>query len=146
MTGVGGVGVGGVRRGRIGAASSQAGHGSSASAFRMPEAAPGVLGTGAVAAPSLLGLQEAAEPEVRDRDARRHGNALLAGLAALQRAMLGGAGTGAGTGAEAGTLAQLDTLLKTVPVPDDPRLAELQRALLVRTAVELARRRAAAPA
>ena len=89
-----------------------------------------------VSLPSLLALQEAGEDAVRDREARRHGDSLLDALRELQRAMLGGA--------SAGPLERLQSLTAAMPGAADPRLADVQRALMVRTAVELARARVAA--
>ena len=88
--------------------------------------------------PSLLAMQEAETGAVQDREARRHGDSMLEALAALQRSLLGGA--------EAGGLETMASLARAVPAAADPRLAGVQRALLVRVAVELARRRAAASA
>ncbi len=96
------------------------------------EAAGGVL---AVSMPSLLALQEEDADAVADREARRHGQAMLAALAALQRGLLGGAGSGA--------LEQAAALARAAPAPADPRLAAVQRAILVRVAVEAARAKAA---
>lgn len=109
------------------------------SAFRLPgEAAPGIQAATPVTLPSLLAMQEAGQDAVRDREAREHGEALLHGLAALQRALLGGG--------DPGTLTRLAALVRRAPAPADPRLLAVQRALLVRVAVELARTRAAASA
>ena len=105
--------------------------------FMVPsEAAEGVVTAQAVSMPSLLALQEAGQEAVRDREARRHGEAMLDALGELQRALLGGA--------PAEGIAALAGLLRRAPVPADPRLAAIQRALLVRAAVEVARGRAAA--
>ena len=110
-----------------------------ASGFVLPgDAAPGVQATTAVTLPSLLAIQEAGQDAVRDRDAREHGEAMLHGLAALQRALLGGG--------DPATLARLAALVRRAPVPADPRLLAVQRSLLVRVAVELARTRVASNA
>ena len=94
--------------------------------------------------PSLLALQEVRQaamaelgPDaVRDREAREHGEAMLDALAQLQQALLGGAAPG--------VIARLGQLVRRTPAPADPGLAAVQRTLLVRVAVELARSRAAA--
>jgi hypothetical protein len=99
------------------------------------------------AMPSLLALQEAGQEAgqqagveaARDREARRHGSAMLDALAMLQRSMLGGQDR---QGVE--SLQSLARLVQATPPPSDPALAAVQRALLVRVAVELARQRGAA--
>ena len=109
------------------------------SGFALPgPAAPGVHAAGAVTMPSLLALQEADGEAVRDREAREHGEALLHVLAALQRALLGGG--------DPAVMERLAALVRRAPVPADPHLLAVQRALLVRAAVELARSRVAASA
>ena len=80
----------------------------------------------------LLALQEAAAPAPRDRAARRHGQVLLGGLAALQRALLGAGGAGA-------ALDHLATLLAAAPPADEPGLAALLDAIALRCRIELAR-------
>jgi len=107
------------------------------SGFTLPgEVAPGVQATTSVTLPSLLAMQEAGQDAVRDREAREHGEAVLHGLAALQRAVL--------DGGNPATLTRLAALVRRAPAPADPRLLAVQRALLVRVAVELARTRVAA--
>ena len=111
------------------------------SGFRVPEGADmraegaesgGEAGAVAgVAMPSLLAMQEAESGAVQDREARRHGEAVLESLTELQRALL--------TGASGGELARLAGLARAMPAATDPRLAAVQRALLVRVAVEQAR-------
>ncbi len=98
------------------------------------EASSSVL---AVGTPSLLALQEEDTDAVADREARRHGQAMLSALAALQRGLLGGADNGA--------LEQAAALARSAPAAVDPRLAAVQRAILVRVAVEAARAKAATP-
>lgn len=114
-------------------------------AFRMPDASSGeaeaAASSGAASAvemPSLLAMQEAYGEPVQDREARRHGKAMLDALARLQRALLGGEGPDA--------LQSLANLVRATPEPSDPRLAAVQRAVLVRAAVELQRARMQAPA
>ena len=108
--------------------------------FQVPEGGAGLApagGVGPVCTPSMLALQEEEEGQVADRDARRHGQAMLAALAALQRLALG-------DGSADGALEQLASLVRATPDAADPRLAAVQRAIQVRVAVELARGRAAA--
>ena len=109
-----------------------------AAGFAVPSSAStAVSATVQVAAmPGLLAMQEAGQGTVRDRDARRHGAAMLAALAELQRALLGGD--------DGAALERLASLVRNAPPPADPALLMVQRAVLVRAAVELARR--AAPA
>ena len=111
-----------------------------AAAFQLPEdahaEAPRIEAAPALCVmPSLLAMQEAGMETVADRSARRHGGQLLESLTALQRAMLANAG--------AAELDALEHLVRGAPAADDPRLAAVQRALVQRVAVELARRRAA---
>lgn len=115
-----------------------------ASGFAVPQraafATPGVQVT---AMPGLLALQEvgqeagqaAGQAAVQDREARRHGAAMVAALSELQRALLGGGDPDA--------LDRLAALVRRAPPPADPALAQVQRAVLVRAAVEIARRAAA---
>lgn len=104
-------------------------------AVREDGVAGGVSGGSAVGLSSLLGVQEAGQDAARDQDAREHGESLLEGLAALQRVLLGGGGTEA--------LERLAALVRRAPAAADPRLAAVQREVMVRAAVELARRRVA---
>ena len=107
--------------------------------FKLPDAAraEGSTGVLAVATPSLLALQEEESNDVADREARRHGHAMLAALADLQYSLLGGG---------RGGTAQLAALARAAPSAADPRLAAIQKAIQVRVAVELARARAASRA
>ncbi len=102
------------------------------------EAAEAAAAPAAVEFPSLLAMQEASSEPAKDRDARRHGKAMLDALARLQRALLGGGGVDA--------LESLANLVRATPQPDDPGLAAVQRAVLVRAAVELQRARLQAAA
>lgn len=104
--------------------------------FRLPSAAdvaapapPGEAAPAALA--GLLALQEAATPSTRDRAARRHGQALLAALAGLQRALL--------DSEEGPALAALGHLLAAAPPAEDPELASLLGAIALRCRIELAR-------
>ena len=115
----------------------------SSALFHLPDAATPAeaeaAGTAsAVGLPSLLTLQETYAEPVADREARRHGKAMLDALTRLQRALLGGEGPDA--------LQSLANLVRATPEPADPRLAAVQRAVLVRAAVELQRARMAHPA
>ena len=94
-------------------------------------AAPQVCG--ALALDGMLALQEAGEDIVRDREARRHGQALLKGLAALQHALLANADPGA-------ALDGLAALAGSCPAAAHPGLAGVMQALTLRVQVELARR------
>jgi Class II flagellar assembly regulator len=82
---------------------------------------------------SMLTLQELGGDAVEDREARRHGQDMLALLAALQRALLGASDPAA-------TLEQLAAMAAAVPRATDRRLAAMVSAILVRVRVELARR------
>lgn len=106
-------------------------------------AAPAGPGPASAAAPAaalagLLALQETEPDVMRDRAARRHGRAMLAALAAWQRALLGGPGSEAGTG-PAAALERLGTLLATMPPAADPALAAVLDGVALRCRVELAR-------
>jgi hypothetical protein len=81
----------------------------------------------------MLSLQEAGGETVEDREARRHGNDMLAALAELQRALLGGRGDGV-------ALQRLADLAASVRHATDPRLAAMVSAIVLRVRVELARR------
>jgi len=84
---------------------------------------------------SVLTLQELGGETVQDREAKRHGQDMLAMLAALQRGLLGGADSG-------DTLQRLAELAAAVPRATDRRLAAMMSAIIVRVRVELARRQA----
>ena len=70
---------------------------------------------------------------MREREARRRGQGLLAALAALQRDLLSG-----GDGSEA--LQRLADLTATAADPDDRQLGAILNAITLRARVELARR------
>jgi Class II flagellar assembly regulator len=115
---------------------------SSGSGFALPEASAASADSAAVAgaAPaSLLGVmlavQEAEADHVRNRAARRHGEAMLAELAALQRGLLGGTADAA--------LDRLAGLAQALPDAADPGLAAALQAVALRARVELARRQIA---
>ncbi len=86
-----------------------------------------------VAMPSLLAMQEAQSDAVSDRDAKRHGTAVMDELVQLQRAMLGG-------GSDAASLDRLASLATPRPAAADPRLDGVLRAIQLRAQIELARR------
>ncbi len=109
------------------------------SGFFVPAETAGPGRAGAAAAPaatsldSMLALQEADIETVEDREARRHGHDMLAALAELQRALLGGGGDDA-------ALQRLGDLAASVRHATDPRLAAMVSAIGLRVRVELARR------
>ena len=111
----------------------------SGTGFVLPGATPSAAATSsaAAAAPasltSMLTLQELGGEAVADREARRHGQDLLATLAELQRALLV-------DGDDASALQRLAELAAAVPVAGDRRLAAMISAIVVRAKVELARR------
>jgi hypothetical protein len=82
---------------------------------------------------SALTLQELGAESVEDRKARRHGQDMLAILAALQHELLSGMDNVV-------TLQQLTDLAAAVPRATDPRLAAMISAIVVRVRIELARR------
>jgi hypothetical protein len=110
------------------------------SGFFVPPEAAGPGQVEAAAAPaatslgSMLALQEADVETVEDREARKHGHDMLAALAELQRALLGGGG---GDGV---ALQRLGDLAASVRHATDPRLAAMVSAIVLRVRVELARR------
>jgi len=82
---------------------------------------------------SMLALQAVDERSERDRDARKRGTALLASLTKLQRVMLAGMDPGQ-------TLQELNELATGDPGADDPGLAAILRAIVLRSRVEIALR------
>jgi hypothetical protein len=109
------------------------------SSFSVPPKPASASGAAATAAPqppsavSILALQELGGEAPADREARRHGQDMLAALTELQRALLGGDSTDA-------TLRRLGELVTAVPLAADPRLAAMISAIVLRVRVELARR------
>ena len=81
----------------------------------------------------MLLLQETDAAPARDRQARRHGRAMLDALARLQHALLGG-------GDDPAALDQLAALLEHCPEASDPELRATVAAVALRVHVELARR------
>lgn len=128
-------GVGGPTAPRIGTRTQTP---AAASGFTVPDTTATAGTTAAAdAAPaslaSMLTLQELGGDAVADREARRHGQDLLAMLAELQRALLG-------SGDDAAVLQRLAELTASVPLAGDRRLAAMISAIVVRARVELARR------
>lgn len=128
---------------RIGWSAAQrvSGRAVSSSGFSVPlQPASSGVATAAteVSAPalsSMLTLQELGGETVQDREARRHGQDMLAALADLQRALLS-------PGTDGAVLARLAALAASVPRATDRRLAAMVSAIVVRVRVELARRQA----
>jgi Class II flagellar assembly regulator len=89
--------------------------------------------SGVLALDGMLALQEVGDEIVRDREAKRHGQALLKGLAALQHALLAGEDQSA-------VLQTLAALAENCPQAAHPGLAGVVQALALRAQVELARR------
>jgi hypothetical protein len=117
-------------------ASSRAATRSGFSVPLQPAAAGMATAANEVVAPalaSMLTLQELGGETIQDREARRHGQDMLAALADLQRALLLPAD-------DAGVLARLAELAASVPRATDRRLAAMVSAILIRVRVELARR------
>jgi hypothetical protein len=108
-------------------------------AFQVAEAAESGAAEAAApladAAPVSLGVMLAAEAldreAVRDQAARRQGQVVLAGLTALQRALLEGDD-------QAASLDRLALLVADLPPAVEPRLAALLGAIVLRARVELA--------
>lgn len=96
------------------------------------EARESAAADGVSIAASLIALQETIEAGERDREAKGRADAMLDELAALQRAMLGGAISPA-------RLAALASLSDQSGLAADPRLADLVAAVSLRAKVELAR-------
>ena len=87
----------------------------------------------AAALDSLLQLQAFEDATTRDRQAKRHGQALLRALGELQRVLLG-------EGPLEDALGRLADLVATCPEAADPGLAGLVGSIMLRARVELARR------
>lgn len=111
----------------------------SAAGFSVPDPAPAETASvpagelAPVALGGMIALQELGDECAEDRAARRRGHALLAALAALQRALLTEAG-------DPEPLARLAGLAEQVPAAADPRLREAVAAIVLRARVELAKR------
>lgn len=104
--------------------------------FRLPAEAAEAPAAPAAASEVMLGgmlaLQEAESWAVRDREARRRGQEMLAALARLQRALLEGHRDLPG-------LRHLAALAEDVPQAADPRLRQALAEVTLRARVELAR-------
>jgi hypothetical protein len=86
-----------------------------------------------LASAAMLTLQELDCQTAQDREARKHGEAVLHALTALQRARLGGSGSGSTT-----DLQQVLAAAAAAPARD-PCLAGILAAVMLRARVELAR-------
>ena len=125
--------------GRLRAASAP-GMQQGAGAFRVPaesdsgtaEAASRLADTTPVSLGVMLAAEALDRDAVHDRAARRHGLVVLAGLTALQRALLEDGDT-------AVSLERLAALLADMPHAVEPRLATLLETIELRVRVELAR-------
>ena len=104
--------------------------------FRLPAAAAEAPVAAAATAEVMLGgmlaLQEAQSGAVRDREARRRGQEMLAALARLQRALLEGHRDLPG-------LRRLAALVEDMPGAADPGLRQALAEVTLRARVELAR-------
>ena len=81
----------------------------------------------------MLALQEADVETVEDREARKHGHDMLAALAELQRALLGGGG-------DEVALQRLGDHCLGIGTATDLWLAAMVSAIVLRVRVEMARR------
>jgi hypothetical protein len=101
--------------------------------FRLPDpSAPGApVNVAALSSTMLLAAQEAGQDVVRDREARRQGQAVLADLRSLQVELLRG-----GTG-----LRLAEALDRPMAEAADPALRSAIRSIRLRAAVEAARLR-----
>jgi hypothetical protein len=82
---------------------------------------------------TMLSLQEMGGETVHDREARRHGQDILAALADLQRLILS-------AGSDGTALQRLADLAASVPHATDRRLNAIVSAIVARARVEVARR------
>ena len=87
--------------------------------------------TASVSASLMLALQESVTSEIGDRDARRHGQELLAALAELQRALL--------SDDHGAALGRLLLLVRTTPTATDPELVRAINSIRLRARIELVR-------
>ena len=83
----------------------------------------------------MLALQETSTAETGDREARQHGQRLLAALRDLQRALLSGGDDDAG--------GRLLSLVETMPAANDPHLGRAIASIRLRVRIELTRASAA---
>jgi len=82
---------------------------------------------------SMLTLQAVDEAVERDRAARKRGSAIMAALTRLQRSLLGEEDPSV-------ALRAMHELISGAPVADDPGLAAILRAVVLRSRIEIARR------
>ena len=137
MAGVEDVRGGGLRIGRAPALGRRAGSSGGAFGVATPEAAETRL-VGAASCltglDGLLAMQEAETSEVGERQARRHGQTILAELTRLQLSLLG-----AGT-MPTSELTRLAELVEAVPFSADAGLRAVLQSIALRAKIELARR------
>jgi hypothetical protein len=128
------------RAGRPGGPAAGPRPAASAGGFTVAAEAATVSGPAATAPTAaldgLLQFQAMEDGATRDRHARRHGQALLGELAALQRALLGDADAAT----EDALLQRLSAMLEACPAASDPALASTMAGVVLRVQVELARR------
>lgn len=129
--------VGGVSRAATGTTPTRRGPGEVSFRVNADKAgsADAAVATTGVAMTSLLAMQEAESDAQQDREARRHGQAVIDELAELQRALLGEARP---------DLERLARLMDRPSAAADPGLASVMRAIRLRAGIELARRSHAA--
>jgi hypothetical protein len=130
------VGVGRVSGPSVPAGGARRVAGSSGFAVSTPTTggATGPAATQATSMDSMLMLQQQVEDgTTRDRQARKHGKAMLEGLATLQRELLDG-------DVDPGTLERLSALTEHCPEAADPGLRATIGAVSLRVQVEIARR------
>ncbi len=119
-----------------GGARRAAGSSSFAVAPGATDAAAGPAAASATAAlDGMLLLQQMEDGPTRDRQARRHGRAMLEGLAELQRALLDGS-------LDPATMERLAALVEQCPEAAEPGLRAAINGIALRVRVELARRAA----
>jgi hypothetical protein len=116
-----------------------------AAAFRLPDAAApgniqgsiqesgGLAGTSPVSLDLMLAAEALDRDHARDSESRRRGQAILAGLSELQRALL------AGGGDRTALLARLALLLNDMPRPSDRNLAAALSMIALRARIECSR-------
>ncbi len=98
------------------------------------EAASPLADIATVSLGAMLAAEALDRGPARDRAARRHGQAVLAGLTSLQRALLDDHPQDG-----AASLHRLQALIADMPQADDPQLAALLDTIALRARVELAR-------
>ena len=81
----------------------------------------------------MLALQAVDEAVERNRAAHKRGSAILRALTHLQRTMLG-------ADDQSAALRAMTELTSDTPIADDPGLAAIVRAVVLRSRVEIARR------